>query len=142
MPAISPDGFGWRKYECPAPLFRHNGGQPDPSCREYLLWPTADNGRHRRLTRWDGLDEAFLGFVSRGFGPAIAVAYSADAVFRILTAGDILTRAWFPAVDAADAVEFVRGNLLGVWMGDRTPFLVSATPSWEDLVAQNAPLFV
>ena len=142
MPAISPDGYGWRKYECPAPLFRYVGGPPDPGCSEYLLWTAVDAGRCKGLSRWAGLDDAFLGFVSRGFGPLTACAYAADSVFKILAAGDILTRSWIPGSDAAEAVEFVRGNLLGVWMGPHTPFLVSTTRSWDELVKQNTPYFV
>lgn len=141
MTQLLPDGFGWRKYDCPVPLYRHGGGAPDPACRAYLLWPGPDEGRCRQLRRWEGLAPAYLGVISHGYGPPVAVAYAAGTVFQLLAEGKLLTRSWIPAADAAEAVEFVRHNLLGVWMGGHTPFLVSVTHSWDELVEQHAGNF-
>jgi hypothetical protein len=40
-------------------------------------------------------------------------------------------------VDVAEAVEFIEYNLLGVWFGDKTPFLLTPGPEWIHESAQK-----
>lgn len=136
MTPILPDAFAWRKYECPAEVHIFQGCA-DPGYTGYVLWPSAGIWKYPHLARWDGLQGAFTGFVSRGFGPPIATAYSLDGVFENLKAGELLSRTWNAGADAAEFTEFVVYNLLGVWMGDKTPFLISTSCSWSHSIEPN-----
>jgi hypothetical protein len=62
-------------------------------------------------------------------GPAPSDRVS--SILKQLKEGDLIFRTWLPAPDAAEAVEFVEQQLLGVWFGENTPFLLTTPPnSW------------
>lgn len=64
-----------------------------------------------------------MGFVSYGIEAPHACAYDARKVFQI-SGESILAKTWLTGVDAAEVWEFVCGNLLGIWLGEKTPYLV------------------
>lgn len=139
---IKHEAFGWRKYECPVPLSIFSGDDIDLSHRGYLLWYCKDAGQYPHLNRWQDMEGAFLGFVSRGHGPPIACAYSITQIGDMLSKGELMSRHWIPGADAAEAVDFITKFLLGVWMGEKTPFLVSVSDDWDAIIGQITPLFV
>ncbi len=140
--AIKNEAYGWRKYECPVPIGRHTGGEIDISHDGYLIWYGQDHGQYKHLNRWMSMEDAFLGFISRGYGPPIAVAYSIDKVAGLLATSALMSRLWIPGADAAEAVEFISQCIAGVWMGEKTPFLISVSGGWDSTLRQITPLFV
>jgi len=60
----------------------------------------------------DGFDDAIVGVASRCGQPLIAV-YGMDRMVRVLVERDGLTE--------EEAVEHLEYNVLGAWVGDRTP---------------------
>ncbi len=120
----------WRKYECglPAVIF---SGQPWEELEDKLVvWPALDCVQWPGLNRWQGLHSSFFGFASRGLAAPHACVYSATGVVQQLEAG-LLSRSWVEGVDAAERCDWLIGNLLGVWMGEKTPYLMTEC---EDLL--------
>lgn len=64
----------------------------------------------------DGLEKAFLGLCYR-FGQEPIAVYDKDRIIRIFMERDGMT--------AEDAEEFFEFNVIGAWVGDRTPAFVS-----------------
>jgi hypothetical protein len=58
-------------------------------------------------------------------------------ILKLLQSGDLIFRTWHPAVDAAEAVEFVNYQFLGVWFGEKTPFILTHQPEFLDERVQN-----
>lgn len=127
-------GYGWRKYECGVPVYRATEAALDPGYRERLLWPAVDEGQFPLLNRWEKLEEAFVGFVSRGLEEPHACAYSASIAMRIVSDQLLSSRMWIDGIDAADAYEFFLTNFLGVWFGDRTPFFLSQNQELSEIL--------
>lgn len=128
-------GYAWRKYDCGVPLFRFQGpAAPALLARDQLvLWCASDEGQHPHLNRWEGLGKAFVGFVSKGLLPPTACAYDARSALEILFS-EVLARTWIPGADEVQAYEYLVQHLLGVWMGEKTPFLVTPTSVLEDIL--------
>lgn len=64
---------------------------------------------------FDGFDDALVGFSQRCGEPVVAV-YAYDKLIEILCTRDDL--------DADEAAEFVAFNVVGAWLGPRTPVVV------------------
>lgn len=123
-------GYAWRKYECGRPVYDF---QPPVDERQLILWPAAPGSQLPELNRWEGLRRAFIGFVSLGLAAPHACAYSAATALEVISQ-EILARTWMEGPDAADAYEYLTGNLLGVWLGDRTPYLITNGPELEEIL--------
>lgn len=132
----SPSGYAWRKYECGVPVYRYADGDQFTASSKLILWPTAVGLQFPRLNRWEKLDSALMGFISVGLAEPHACAYSASAVLR-LVGERLMARTWIDGADAAEAYEYMLGNLLGVWLGNRTPYLVSATADLTDILKKS-----
>lgn len=63
----------------------------------------------------DGFDDAIIGLTQRMNEPNIAV-YSWEKIIEILINRD--------GLDIEEAIEHTEYNILGAWMGDRTPIVV------------------
>lgn len=63
----------------------------------------------------EGFDDAIIGFAQRCGQPVVAV-YAYDKIIEILCERDNL--------DADEAAEFVAFNVVGAWLGPRTPVIV------------------
>lgn len=63
----------------------------------------------------DGFDEAFIGFSRRINEPLLAV-YSWEKMVDLLIERD--------GMEYEDAVEYIDFNVLGAWVGERTPIVV------------------
>lgn len=63
----------------------------------------------------DGFDEAFIGFSRRLTEPLLAV-YSWEKMVDLLIERD--------GMEYEDAVEYIDYNVLGAWVGERTPIVV------------------
>lgn len=63
----------------------------------------------------DGFDDAFIGLSQRMNAPLLAV-YSIDKVIDILVKRD--------GMSYEQAVEFAEFNIIGAWVGEKTPILV------------------
>jgi hypothetical protein len=70
---------------------------------------------HDDLLLMDGLDDAIIGTSQRINEPVLAV-YSWEKIIAILTERDNM--------DFEDAVEFAEFNILGAWIGEKTPIIV------------------
>lgn len=129
-----PVAWAWRKYQAGLPVW-------DPtmlpaSDGRLMLWRTTDYGQLPHLNRWENMESAFAGFVGNG-GGTLASAYWLGGIMKLLKEGELMSRTWNSAVDLAEAVEFVEYNLLGVWFGDKTPFVLTGKPAWFDESEQN-----
>jgi hypothetical protein len=76
------------------------------------------------MLKVDGFDEAFLGVASR-FGMEEVFAYDFDKVLKILQERD--------GMSFDEAVEYVDFNILGAWVGDKTPLFVKQYGSIKDI---------
>lgn len=63
----------------------------------------------------DGFDEAFIGFSRRVNEPLLAV-YSWEKMVDVLIKRD--------GMDYEEAVEYIDYNVIGAWVGERTPIVV------------------
>lgn len=127
--SLRPDGYLWRKYHTAIPV--HCPRPPHlPEDGVYHLWPAEDDGARPDLNRWDGLEDAFLGYCSRGT-EVLCVCYDMQRALAALL-GKGFYRTFNKGSDAAELREFFRDNFLGVYFGDRTPFFFSASPDWEN----------
>ena len=77
--------------------------------REHLEQEYAD------LLLMDGLDDAIIGVSQRINEPMLSV-YSWEKIIEILIKRDDM--------DFEDAVEFIEFNILGAWVGEKTPIIV------------------
>jgi hypothetical protein len=114
----------WRKYELgrPAKVFAR---QPWSELEDGLIiWPAIEEGQWPELNRWQGLDNAFFGFASLGLAAPHACVYLAT---NVLSAADngLLAKTWTDGADAAERYEWLTGNILGIWMGEKTPYLLT-----------------
>ena len=71
----------------------------------------------------DGFDAAFVGIAERCSKPPLAV-YDADRCVDILMERDDMSY--------EDAVEFFNFNILGAWVGERTPLFLCRYREEED----------
>jgi hypothetical protein len=88
------------------------------------------------LNRWENLEPSFAGFV--GDGCNMACAYWLSSILKQLKGGDLVFRTWLTASDAAEAVEFVEQQLLGVWFGEKIPYILTPGPSFLESDEQKA----
>lgn len=72
----------------------------------------------------DGFDDAIIGIGERAGQPAIAV-YDFDRCVAILCERDNMS------ID--EAVDYMYYNVVGAWVGDKTPIFVRRVESVEDL---------
>ncbi len=114
----------WRKYECGVPARVYTGQVVEELEHGLLIWPGVDQGQHPKLNRWQNLGPAFFGFVSRGMAPPHACVYLAAKV-REIAEGGLVHKTWIEGADAAAVYDWMVGNLVGVWMGDKTPYLMT-----------------
>ena len=63
----------------------------------------------------DGFDEAFIGWSRRINEPLLAV-YSYDGLIKVCTERD--------GMSFDEAVEYVDYNVVGAWVGEKTPIIV------------------
>lgn len=124
---MSTTAWLWRKYELGYPARYFDGDTPDG----LTLWPVVDGGQYPHLNRWESLAGAFEGFVSVGLEKPHACAYSMGKTVEIISK-NLVARTWVDGIDAAEIYEFMTLNLLGVWFGSKTPYLVSSTPNLYD----------
>lgn len=130
---MNPCGYGWRKYECGVPLHVYQPGDLMSPSDGLILWPAAVGSQLPKLNRWERLGGALVGFVSIGLARPHACVYSARAALGIIS-NDILSRTWIDGADAAEAYEYLLSNLLGVWLGNRTPYFTTPTSRLEDIL--------
>ncbi len=62
-----------------------------------------------------------------------ACVYDGRLVYRI-AAERLVARCWIPAVDTVEAYEFVADHFVGVWFGNRTPYLWTSTPDLCEII--------
>jgi|TARA_S200002703_G_scaffold49618_1_gene43053 hypothetical protein len=79
------------------------------------------------MLKADGFDEAFLGVASR-FNMEDVFAYDMDECIAILCRRDNMSY--------EDAIEFFHYNVLGAWVGKKTPLFLKKYGSIKD--AENA----
>jgi hypothetical protein len=108
--------------------------EPAPPGR-LTFWASVDHKQQPSLNRWENLEPSFAGFV--GEGGNMACAYWLSGILRQLKEGDLVFRTWNSAADAAEAVEFVEQQLLGVWFGEKTPFILTDSPQFLEEGKQN-----
>lgn len=131
-----PSGYLWRRYDVGRPYWLWQRDAPCPA-EGYVLWPALDTGQLAHLNRWEGLQPAFLGFVSRGLGPLVACAYDANAALQIIQ-DTIVQPSWTSQVsDHIEAFEYLEHNLVNVWMGEKTPFLATADNYLKSLLRKG-----
>jgi hypothetical protein len=65
----------------------------------------------------DGFDEAFLGLSQRINEPLLAV-YSYDKMIDVLVKRD--------GMEHEDAIDYLDFNVLGAWVGEQTPIIVTS----------------
>jgi hypothetical protein len=123
---LEPIVWAWRKYQLGVPAY-HASMVADPS--RLFFRAAQDAGQLPECNRWEGLEVAFAGFVGRG--GAVATAYWLSDILKLLQSGDLIFRTWHPAVD------FVNYQFLGVWFGEKTPFILTHQPEFLDERVQN-----
>ena len=77
------------------------------------------------MLKADGFDEAFLGVASR-FNMEDVFAYDMDECIAILCRRDNMSY--------EDAIEFFHYNVLGAWVGKKTPLFLKKYGSIKDAV--------
>ena len=77
------------------------------------------------MLKADGFDKAFLGVASR-FGMDEVFAYDYDKVLKILQERD--------GMCPDEALEYFHHNIIGAWVGDKTPLFVKQYGSIKDAV--------
>ena len=77
------------------------------------------------MLKTDGFDKAFLGVASR-FGMDDVFAYDLDKVLKILIERD--------GMSPDEAQEWFDYNIIGAWVGDKTPLFVKRYNSIQDAV--------
>jgi hypothetical protein len=77
------------------------------------------------MLKADGFDKAFLGVASR-FGMDEVFAYDYDKVLKILQERD--------GMGPDEALEYFHYNIIGAWVGDKTPLFVKKYGSIKDAV--------
>ena len=77
------------------------------------------------MLKADGFDKAFLGVASR-FNMEDVFAYDLDKVLKILIERD--------GMSPDEALEFFQYNIIGAWVGDKTPLFVKRYDSIKDAV--------
>ena len=70
----------------------------------------------REILYCDGLEDAFVGLSMR-FGDGPLATYDIEKIIRILMERD--------GMDEPSAREFYGFNILGAWVGDRTPVFIT-----------------
>ena len=65
---------------------------------------------------WDGLDGAIVGRVGRCAGPDDVLCYDYDKMVEIFVTRDGMTH--------EEAAEWVDFNIVGAYIGERTPFVL------------------
>ena len=75
------------------------------------------------MLKADGFDKAFLGVASR-FGMDEVLAYDYDKVLKILQERD--------GRGPDEALEYFHYNIIGAWVGDKTPLFVKQYGTIQD----------
>lgn len=68
----------------------------------------------------DGFDEALIGFAQR-VGEELVAVYSWDKIIDVLVNDDEMTE--------EEAEEYAQFNIVGAWVGPKTPMVVSPFPA-------------
>lgn len=89
---------------------------PEDKTNEFLREAIAEIDEEILLM--DGMEDAFLGLSHRVNAPILAV-YSLDKILDVLMQRD--------GMDYDEALEFAEFNIIGAWVGERTPIIVSST---------------
>lgn len=71
---------------------------------------------------YDGFEDAFIGFAERCASPGVAV-YSYERMIQVLMGRDDMTY--------EEAVEFIDFNVLGGWVGEKTPYVLTGFDGGE-----------
>jgi hypothetical protein len=66
----------------------------------------------------DGFDDAIIG-ITEEFGRGPRILYSKDKILEILTSNE--------QMDIAEAIEYYEFNILGSYLGERTPIFLDKT---------------
>lgn len=133
QPEYPPAAWAWRRYQLGVPVWTPTLEPLPPGCLGF--WPSLEYKQLPKLNRWENLEASFAGFV--GDGSNMACAYWLPAILKQLKEGDLVFRTWLTAADAAEAVEFIEQQLLGVWFGEKTPFLLTPGPEFLGSGEQN-----
>ena len=83
--------------------------------REYIAGLREDGDKYL-LLQDERYDSCIVGFATRAGGTLDAVCYDADDVISILITADGMTE--------EEAIEFFEFNIVGAWVGDKTPVFV------------------
>lgn len=134
QPEPQPAAWAWRRYQLGVPV-RYVGMEPLPP-GSLGFWPSPDHNQLPSLNRWENLEPSFAGFV--GDGTNMACAYWLSSILKQLKGGDLVFRTWLTASDAAEAVEFVEQQLLGVWFGEKTPYILTPGPAFLESDEQKS----
>lgn len=126
-------GYAWRKYDVARPVYGYEPDLLDPGFRGLVLWHGVSTREYPRLNRWEKLDAAFMGFMSRGIDAPHACVYDAGKAIEIMSR-EHLAKTWIPGADAAEAYEHFCANFLGVWMGEKTPYFFHPTVRLVEIV--------
>jgi len=71
------------------------------------------------MLKWDGFNEAIIGIGER-CGQDDIIVYSLDKMTKVfMDAND---------VDEEEAMEYISFNVLGAWIGEQTPIIVTTGP--------------
>jgi hypothetical protein len=65
---------------------------------------------------YDGFEDAFIGFAERCSSPGVAI-YSYERMIQVLMGRDGMTY--------DEAVEYIDFNVIGGWVGERTPYVMT-----------------
>jgi len=65
---------------------------------------------------YDGFEDAFIGFAERCSSPGVAI-YSYERMIHILMKRDDMSY--------GEAVEYIDFNVIGGWVGERTPYVMT-----------------
>jgi hypothetical protein len=125
-------GFLWRKMEDGVPVHRIALAKPHLD-EMYFVDTRPDPKSWPELMRWAQLDDAHMGFISRGCRRPHAVVYNLETVENIVSR--LVGGSSFIPDDEYQIRLFIRTNILGVWAGEKTPYLFSGQKN-PDTIAQ------
>lgn len=126
--------FLWRKYAVPVGAVE-GGASLSLHEQRPVVWASTADESHPDLPRWDGLEAAFYGYVSEGAGPVEAVCYDLGKAFDAVRNSSVI-RFGVRTVDAVVLEEYFVNTFLGMHFGNSTPWFVSPSLQWSEIVKQ------
>lgn len=129
-------GHLWRRYETGVEVFEYSAEMLCPECQDLVLWYSLPTNQYPQLNRWEGLDAAFIGFVSRGLAAPHACVYEAEAALRLIHS-EHLGRTWIRGADAAASYNHLLASFIGVWLGNKTPYFFTKHAEFSDIIKSS-----